>query len=38
MEELEKITIMDHLVQVGHAIIIKYEGMNPNVFLSRNLL
>jgi len=38
MEELEKITIIDHLVQVGHAIIIEYEGMNPNALISRNLL
>jgi len=33
MEEIGNITIMDHLVQVAHAIIIEYEGMNPNVFL-----
>lgn len=33
MKEHETITIMDHLVQVGNAIFMKYEGMNPNVLL-----
>jgi len=29
MEEPETITIMDHLVQVGNAIVMKYDGMKP---------
>jgi hypothetical protein len=36
MEELEKITIVDHLVLASNLIVMNYEGIKPDLFFPRN--